>query len=260
MKDSYALVTGASSGIGLAVAQELARNKHNLILVARRKSKLDQLAQTLSKEGVKVEVITADLMKANGAEALFDQVESKGFVVDVLVNNAGRGNAGDFADQELQHMRGTLALNMDALTTLSRLFLTNMLKRGQGRILNIASVAGFMPGPGFAVYHATKAYVLSLSEALNAELKGTGVAVTASCPGPTESEFHEHADTMSMKGFDMLSMMSAEAVAREAYTAMKEGRPFYVHGSLNKVMTTSPKFIPRRWVTSVVRKLMKQSA
>jgi len=259
MENSYALVTGASSGIGLAIARELARNKHNLILVARRQAKLEQLAQSLASEGVAVEVIAADLLVEGGAEALFEQVESKGLMVDVLVNNAGRGNAGQFADQKLQHMRGTLALNIDALTTLSRLFLTGMLKRKQGRILNVASVAGFMPGPGFAVYHASKAYVLSLSEALNAELKGTGVTVTASCPGPTESEFHDHADTRSVKGFELLSMMSADEVAREAYVAMMEGQSFYVHGGLNKVMTSSPRFLPRRWLVSVVRRLMTQT-
>jgi len=256
MTTNYTLITGASSGIGLALANEFASKKHNLILVARREQKLNEIAKDLVKQGIKVEVVTADLSVAGGAEQLFDKVKEKKLNVDVLVNNAGRGNSGEFCDQETDHMRGTLELNMTSLTVLTRLFVDEMKVRRHGHILNTASIAGFMPGPGFAVYHATKAYVLSLSEALNIELKGTGVSVTASCPGPTESEFHQHADTMELKSFKILSLMTAEQVAKEAYKAMQAGQSFVIHGRLNQALAVSPKLLPRRLVPKIVKTFM----
>jgi len=252
----YTLITGASSGIGLALAELFARNKHPLILVARRKQKLETIANELSHHGVDIKVITTDLSVPGGAELLFKQVEEQNLQVDTLVNNAGRGNSGKFCEQEVEHMQGTLTLNMTSLTILTRLFLSKMKQRGSGKILNIASIAGFMPGPGFAVYHATKAYVLSLTEALNAELHGLGISVTASCPGPTESEFHQKADTLDLKGFKIASLMSAKKVAEEAYSAMNAGRPIVVHGVLNKAFATSPKLLPRNWVPRIVKTLM----
>jgi len=256
MTSYYTLITGASSGIGLALAEQFARKKHNLILVARRKQKLDAVAKKLSHHGVKVKVISADLSLPGGAELLFKQVEKQNLHVDTLVNNAGRGNSGEFCDQEVDHMQGTLELNMTSLTVLTRLFIPKMKQRRSGRILNIASIAGFMPGPGFAVYHATKAYVLSLTEALNIELQGLGISVTASCPGPTESEFHQQADTLDLKGFKMFSLMPAKKVAEEAYAAMNARRPIVVHGILNQALATSPKLLPRNWVPRIVKTFM----
>ena len=145
---------------------------------------------------------------------------------------------------------------MLSMSILSRLFLDNMRQNKQGHILNIASVAGFMPGPGFAVYHASKAFVLSLSEALNTELAGTGVSVTVSCPGPTESEFHQHAETLDLKTFKLLTLMPAEQVAKEAYTAMKAGKSLVIHGLINQALATSPKLLPRRFVPAIVKKMM----
>jgi uncharacterized protein len=258
MKNSYTLITGASSGIGLALAKEFALNKHNLILVARREQKLQTIARELKSAGIEVEVIVADLASNGGAEALFDTVQKKGLNVEMLVNNAGRGNSGEFAEQDADHMRGTLELNITALTMLSRLFMDQMKANGYGRILNMASVAGFMPGPGLAVYHATKAYVLSLSEALNVELKDSGVTVTASCPGPTESEFHDQAGTRNLKAFTLFSLMTATQVAQEAYAAMMEGKPFVVHGYLNQLMSVSPKIIPRSWVPKMVKSFLSK--
>jgi len=258
MTTTYTLITGASSGIGLALAKQFASKKHNLILVARREQKLDSIATELRKQEIQVKVITTDLAIPGGAEALFEQVEAQKLSVDTLVNNAGRGNAGEFCEQDVGHMRGTLELNMMSLTVLSRLFAEQMQDNGSGKILNIASISGFMPGPGFAVYHATKAYVLSLTEALNIEFKGSGVSVTASCPGPTESEFHQHADTTEMKGFKMLPLMASEKVAEEAYIAMNKGRPFVVHGVLNQALASSPKLLPRRWVPRIVKTLMSK--
>jgi len=253
MTKSHTLITGASSGIGLAFAEEFARQKHNLILVARREQKLQTIAQELTKNGCKVEVITADLAATGGAQALFEQVQNQGLKVDNLVNNAGRGNSSEFSGQDVEHMRGTLELNMVSLTLLSRLFISQMKADGYGHVINVSSTAGFMPAPGFAVYHATKAYVLSLSEALNLELKGTGVSVTASCPGLTESEFHVQSDFDKVKGFDKIPQMPARQVAEEAYAAMMAGRPYVVHGGMNKVLATLPKLIPRRWVPHLVK-------
>ncbi len=255
---NYALLTGASSGIGLALAEVMAAAGHNLILVARREEKLRAIAEELQqRHGNTVVVHAADLSENAGADELYRRIQSEGLHVDILVNNAGRGNAGLFASQDVQHMRGTLELNMTTLTILSRLLISDMLTRGQGRVLNIASVAGFMPGPGFAVYHATKAYVLSLSEALHEELKGSGVSVTVSCPGPTESEFHDQAHTHDLKNFDLVAFMTAEKVAEQAYRAMMAGNPIVVHGVLNRALAASPKWMPRRWVPRLVHRLMK---
>jgi len=253
MTATYTLVTGASSGIGLAFATEFAQQKHNLILVARREHILQKIAQELETKDVSVEVVPADLAATGGAEALFREVESRGLQVDILVNNAGRGNTSKFCEQNVQHMRGTQELNMISLTLLSRLFISKMEANGYGRVINVASTAAFMPAPGFAVYHASKAYVLSLSEALNIELKGTGVSVTASCPGLTESEFHVHADFVNVKGFDKIPQMPARQVAQEAYAAMMAGRSLVLHGYLNKALATLPKLIPRRWVPYLVK-------
>jgi len=256
MDTSYTLITGASSGIGLALAKQFASQKHNLILVARRKTKLTEAATLLRKEGIKVQIFTADLATTDGAQTLYQEIKDKKLCVDTLVNNAGRGNAGEFCDQDYVQMQGTMQLNMASMTVLTRLFLDDMKHAKHGYILNIASVAAFMPGPGFAIYHATKAFVLSLSEALHNELEGTGISVTASCPGPTESEFHQHADTADLKPFKLISLMTAEQVAQEAYQAMKERKPFVIHGLMNQVMTSTPKILPRKFVTALVRKLM----
>ena len=256
METNYTLITGASSGIGLALAKHFASKKHNLILVARREKKLKEVATSLRKYGIKVQVFAADLANSDGAEALYQLTKDKKLSVDILVNNAGRGNTGEFCDQDAEHMKGTMELNMVSLAILSRLYLEDMKKAKQGRILNIASIAAFMPGPGFAIYHATKAFVLSLSEALNAELSGSGISVTASCPGPTESEFHQHAETLDLKGFKLLSLMSAEKVAEEAYIALQAGKPTVIHGIINQALATSPKLMPRRLVPTVVGKMM----
>jgi len=258
MKSSYALVTGASSGIGLAIARTLAGLGHNLILVARRESRLQAIAEELRGQcGVDVIIQTADLSRVDAAEQLFQTLQNQKREVEILVNNAGRGNAGLFALQDPENMRGTLELNMVSLTLLTRLFADQMLSRGRGRILNIASVAAFMPGPGFAVYHATKAFVLSLSEALHTELNGSGVTVTASCPGPTDSEFHDQAHTHDLKNFDTVAFMSAETVAEQACKAMLAGESVVVHGALNKALAASPRWLPRKWVPRIVHRVMR---
>jgi short-subunit dehydrogenase len=251
MNTHYTLITGASSGIGLALARHFASKKHNLILVARREEKLKEIAAELESNGIKVEVITADLANSEGAAALYQKTKDAKLTIDILVNNAGRGHLGEFVEQDLAYMKGTMELNMISLTVLSRLFLEDMKQRKQGHILNVASIAGFIPGPGFALYHATKAFVLSLSEALNTELAGSGVSVTASCPGPTESEFHQLAETDSLKSAKLIQYMTAEQVADEAYKAMKGGKAIVIHGLLNQALAAMPKFMPRKLATGI---------
>ncbi len=259
MTAGYTLITGASSGIGLALAECFATKRHKLILVARREARLLKLAEGLRTEhGVDVQVFAHDLLADSGPEELFQRIVASGLLVDTLVNNAGRGEAIAFSAQSMDSIKNTMSLNMTALTVLSRLFLDAMLAQGEGRILNIASVAGFMPGPGLAVYHATKAYVLSFSEALNVECQGRGVSVTASCPGPTESEFHQHAKTRELKNFDRFGLMPAERVAKQAYEATMAGESVVVHGQLNQLLTLSPKLLPRKWVPRIVAKIMSR--
>lgn len=258
MANPTVLITGASSGIGLALAHEFSRRGRDLILVARRLEQLEALAGTLKRaNGTAVSCIPLDLAGPNAARVLFDEIASRNGVVDTLVNNAGRGDFGAFAEQDWQRDEETIRLNVSVLTSLCHLAIPGMLERGQGRILNVASIAGFMPGPNLAVYHATKAYVLSLSRALHAELAGRGVTVTASCPGPTASEFFEKAGTQTLKALDYIKLMPAETVARQAVDALEKGQPVVVHGLLNRLMAESPRLLPQSWVAPIVRTFMK---
>lgn len=258
MPKQTALITGASAGIGYELSQIFAQNGFDLILVARRADKLEALASKLEGEyGITARVIVKDLIAPGAAKALFEDVKTAGLVVDVLVNNAGRGHYAEFLKVDDDIDEGTLQLNVMALTTLSKLFGRSMVERGQGRILNIASIAAFIPGPMMAVYNATKAYVLSFSEALNNELKDKGVTVTASCPGPTESEFMTLAGSDKLDNLKYARFMSAQVVAQQAYDAAVAGKPVVVHGTMNKVITFAPRVTPRSVVPGLVRRLMK---
>ncbi|WLQ11281.1 SDR family oxidoreductase [Hahella aquimaris] len=258
MSAKTVLITGASSGIGLALARVFARNGWNLALVARRSDNLERLATELKeKYGADSQCIGFDLTADNAARALYDEVRFRNLRIDCLVNNAGRGYFGSFIERDYQLEEETIYLNVTVLTSLCKLFGRDMVEQGGGRILNIASIAGFMPGPNFAVYHATKAYVLSLSRAIHAELKSQGVTVTASCPGPTETEFFDKAGTGVLKAMEYIRRMPAEKVAEQAYEAMMKGKPVVVHGMLNKVMVESPRLVPKSWVAPVVKSLMR---
>ncbi len=253
-----ALITGASSGIGKEIAEELAKKGTQLILVARRKEKLELLASELEKTyHIKCFIIPHDLSTLDAAQTLFDKVQQANLTVDILVNNAGRGHYGNFMALDPEVEAGTIQLNVVTLTSLSKLFGQAMVSRGEGYILNIASIAGFIPGPGMAVYNATKAFVLSLSEAVNEELKGTGVSVTASCPGPTESEFFTLAGTDDLKNLKYAQMMKASVVAKQAVDALFNRKPVVVHGASNKAMTFMPRLMPRKTVSHIVKSLMK---
>ena len=249
-----ALVTGASAGIGLELSRILAREGHDLVLVARRESQLKELADTLKDSyGAESTVVGVDLAQPDAAQQVATGVG--GAPVDVLVNNAGFGGLGSFAQRPRDDDMRMLAVNVTALTDLTKQFLPGMVARGRGRILNVASTAAFQPGPFMAVYYASKAYVLSLSQALAEETSGTAVTVTCLCPGPTESEFHGVAGTDAQPLTSGALMMTASAVAEAGYRAMMRGKMVEIPGVHNKVGAQSVRLAPRRVVLKIVRRL-----
>lgn len=253
-----ALVTGASSGIGYEISRLLAREGHNLVLVARRRERLEALAERIrSEHACKVTIIALDLAQPGAAETLYHQLKQDNIPVDILVNNAGVGTRGSFLKIPTERSLNEIHLNVLALTHLCKLFSEDMVQRGLGKILNIASVAGFIPGPYMTVYHATKAFVLSFSQGLRQELKGTGVSVTVVCPGPVESEFHQHADTLSVAFLRLTPMMSSTDLAMHALKAMHDRKSVEVPGALNRILTWLPRLLPRDWVSFLVRLIMK---
>ncbi|WP_029031898.1 SDR family NAD(P)-dependent oxidoreductase [Salinarimonas rosea] len=241
----WTIVTGASSGIGAEIARQFSSIGHNLVLVARRREKLEALAAELTRaDRGAVEVIELDLARPEAPGELHAAVAEKGLVVHTLVNNAGFGLRGDFVDLGLEEQMAMIDLNVSSLTRLSRLFLPDLIKRGQGGILNVSSLAAFQAGPHMAVYYATKAYVLSLSEALHEEAKPFGVTVTALCPGATESEFGARA---GMEGSRMFrsGRMNAAKVARIGVEAYRAGHAVSTPGARNKLVMELNRFLPR---------------
>ncbi|EPX58405.1 Short-chain dehydrogenase [Cystobacter fuscus DSM 2262] len=243
----YALVTGASSGIGRELAVVLAREGHALVLVARRTEPLRALAEQLERaHGTPCVVVGADLGIPEGVAEVTREVEARGLAIEVLVNNAGFGLAGPVATLPAESQLGMIDLNIRALTALTRAFLPGMVARGRGYVLNVASTAAFLPGPLMAVYFASKAYVLSLSNALHEELRGQGVRVTALCPGYTETEFatraSEHQRPRLFGG--PLGTGSARQVAEIGYRGMKRGRAVVIPGLLNKLSAWFVRFTP----------------
>jgi len=247
-----ALITGASAGLGLEYAKLFAADKHDLVLVARRKDRLEELARTLADaHKVRVEVIAVDLMKADAAETILKEVAERKLEIEFLVNNAGYGTTGRFAASDVAKERGMIAVNVTALTELTRGVLPGMIARNRGRILNISSTAAFQPGPFMAVYYASKAYVSSFTEALVYELKGTGVTATVSCPGPTLTEFSQVAGIEKSRLFAKGGAMSSLDVATQGYRAMHAGRVMVVHGFMNALSAFSVRFSPRFLVRAI---------
>jgi len=253
-----ALVTGASSGIGLELATLLARDRHDLVLVARSRERMEDIGRGLSEEfGVAVSVIARDLSDPDSPGAVARDVESRGLAVEVLVNNAGLGVYGFFAETPLEKELGMIQVNVVAVTALTKLLLPAMIRRGHGRILNVASTAAFQPGPLMAVYYATKAYVLSFSEALANETAGTGVTVTALCPGPTITEFQKRADVERTRLFHSPLVSDARSVALAGYHGMRRGARVVVPGFGNKLLVEAVRFTPRRLVTAIARRIQE---
>ncbi|WP_366658470.1 SDR family oxidoreductase [Fodinicurvata sp. EGI_FJ10296] len=254
-----ALVTGASGGIGREIAAELAARGTDLILTARSAERLEQAATALhARHGITVETIAVDLSTVggpeSGADRLFSEVEARGLTIDFLINNAGFGYFGPHAESPLERDQEMIDLNISALTRLTKQVLPGMLARGHGRIMNVASVASFVPGPRMAVYHATKAYVLSYSEALAEELRGTAITVTALCPGPTQSGFAEAAEAGESPLFKG-KLPTSRDVAAFGVRAMERGRRVAIHGASNKALVQSLRTLPRSVVTRIVDRI-----
>ncbi len=249
-----ALITGASSGIGAELARQFAGDQWDVILVARREEKLRELGSELEgKHAIKSHVITCDLSKTDAPTELHARVQELGVTVDALVNNAGFGLLGRFAKLDLQRQLDMVQVNVMALTHLTALFLPEMISRKRGGVLNVGSTAGFQPGPFMAVYFASKAYVLSFSEAIAEELIGTGVTVTCLAPGPTESEFGSKSGMSSSPLFRFGGTMPTESVARAGYRAFRRGKILVVPGIPNKFGTFMVRLVPR----IVARKFVK---
>jgi uncharacterized protein len=252
-----ALITGASSGIGYELAKLFARDHYNLVLVARSANRLAQLADELQKQfGIVAKTVALDLTATPAPQFVFDQLQRQGITVDVLVNNAGYGVLREFAQVPLEECLGQIQLNVTALTSLTKLFLGPMLERRAGRILNVASTAGFQPGPRMAVYYATKAYVVSFSEALANELAGSGVTVTCLCPGATDTEFHKRAGTGNVVLLKSLRPMDAKTVARDGYRGLMAGKTLVISGFRNWLLAESTRFAPRKLVTAISGKVL----
>jgi short-subunit dehydrogenase len=249
---STVLITGASGGIGYELAKLFARDHHNLVLVARSADRLAQVATELQGQGITVKTIALDLAAPPAAKFLFDQLQREGIIIDMLINNAGFGIYGEFAQMPEEEILGQIDLNIRALTELTRLFLPAMMQRSSGRIMNVASIAAFQPGPHLAVYYASKSYVLSFSEAIANELRHSGVTVTCFCPGATHTGFAKRAGVENSRLFK-LGAMSAEKVALDGYRAVMEGRTLAISGVHNWVVAQSNRLVPRKMVTTVSR-------
>lgn len=256
MKKQLALITGASKGIGLELAKCFARDNYDLVLVARSSDELAEAAHSIAavNEQATSHIVATDLSKPKEAcREIDDAIKKLSQPVDVLVNNAGFGLKCSFAQADMETQMDILEVNMVALTRLSRMYLPGMLERQRGGILNVASVAGFFPGPMMSVYYATKAYVISLSEALANEVAGSGVVISCTCPGPTYTHFQKRADVDGSKLFKLSPVQSAAAVADEGYCGFKRGRTIVITGVANKFAVTTGKLVPRGLMSNITR-------
>jgi short-subunit dehydrogenase len=250
--ENWALITGATAGIGYEFAKLFAADHFNLVLVARHEERLNKIAEELkARHGISARVLPKDLSSPVAPKELFEALHE--VPISILVNNAGFGWLGQFAEGRLELAREIMRVNMDALVELTHLFLQPMLKRGEGRILNVASTAAFQPGPLTAIYYASKAFVFSFSVALAEELAGTGVQVTTYCPGGTRTEFFARAGME--KAVRRLPLMSAEKAAKIGYRGFMKGKCIVIPGMLNRLMSPAAKAMPSRWTAKIVRKI-----
>lgn len=261
-----ALVTGASSGIGRALAQQFAAHGYDLVLVARNEEALQVVARTLSgprgeadpPRPPRIQIIAADLAQPRSASALIEQLSARGIHIDVVVNNAGFGLQGEFADLPLERQLEMIQLNVTTVTELTRLLLPGILARRGGGVLNVASTAAFQPGPLMSVYYATKAYVLSFTEGIAEEVVGRGIKVSCLCPGPTETEFAGRA-SMTESNLFKAAVMHADDVARAAYDGWNAGTVVIVPGFSNRRGTFVVRLAPRALVRRIVKRLNSQA-
>jgi len=238
------LITGASSGIGLALAREFERNGHQLVIVAPIHEELDFTADKIQNEfGVEVTSLAADLTEEDAPGRIFEELQDRQLAIHTLVNNAGVGQKGEFAHVSLERDVDIIRLNVEAVVRMTKLFLRPMLEMNFGRILNVASVAGFQPGPLLSVYHASKAFVLSFTEALAVEVEGTGVSVTTLCPGATDTDFLPKANMTNTRMFQKGNVMAPSEVAETAYQALMQGDSLCVVGAANKALVASRRLM-----------------
>lgn len=259
MTTRAAVITGASSGIGLELARLLASGGNDVVVVARSAERLDQIASEFRDQyGVRIYSRVRDLSQPNAANALWRDLTSDGIAVHTLVNNAGVGLHGTFSEQPADAIVRLVTLNVTALTELTRVALPDMLARRTGRILNVASLAAYQPGgPQEAVYYATKAFVLSFSKGLSRELRGTGVTATALCPGPTHTAFETRAGATETALYKWVPSMSASAVARAGYRGMMRGSSVVIPGIVAKILAVAGELPPRRIALEVNRMLLQ---
>jgi uncharacterized protein len=253
-----ALITGASTGLGREFARLCARDGYDLVLIARSLPQLEQLAVEIRQNTNRaVRVIEKDLSIPDAAREVFDELTSAGLTLELLINNAGFGLVGRFWELDESQQMQMVQLNVGALTHLTRLFLPGFVQRRSGQILNVASTAAFQPGPLMAVYYATKAYVVSFSEALHNESRDYGVVVTALCPGPTKTEFDKRAGGTNTKLFKGKNVMDAKAVAQIGLAALKARKPLVVAGRINTAMAFLTRFAPRQLAASMARRFQE---
>lgn len=254
-----ALITGASSGIGRELAKIHARNGHNLVLIARREDRLQDLKTELETSyDTKVVLFPIDLADDNAPEQIFHFTEKHKIYINILINNAGVGDYGFFHKSDWNRQQSMLDLNIKTLTHLTHLYLPGMITKDRAYIMNVASTAAFQPGPLMSVYYASKHYVLAFSEALANELSDTGVTVTTLCPGPTESEFQQKAHMQKSKLFDFMPVASSKDVAEYGFKAMFKGKRVAVYGTGNKILTKLVGIFPRNMVTAIARNLQER--
>ena len=247
----YTLITGASTGIGYELAKLFARYNHNLILVARNKSKLETVKNELSKYNLDIKILSADLSKSEDIENIFNFVERNKINIDILVNNAGIGSFGDFNDIEWKKEEELIDINIKSLTRLTKYFLPKIVELKNGGILNVASTAAFCSGPRMATYYASKAYVLNLTEAIYEEYKNTGIKISCLCPGPVKTSFQGKAGIKKSNAAKKY-LMDAEEVASICYKEFKRGKSIIIPGKKNKLLVIGNKFLPR----SISRKIV----
>ena len=257
MENKVVLITGASGGIGYELSRMFAKNKFDLVLVSRSELALSKVKNDLQKEfGIEVKALKKDLTDPQAPIQIFDELKEENIKVDILVNNAGFGDLSEFYVSDTNKQLDMIQLNIASLTLLTRLFVEDMVNNKYGKILNVASTAAFQPGPYMAVYYASKAYVLSFSNAIGEELKGTGVSVTTLCPGPTNTSFSKVANfDESEFGKGMMNLMSAKQVAEIGYHGLIKNKAVVITGFRNKLVAFSSKFVPMWIILKIVKKI-----
>mgnify|MGYP003587347708 CR=1 FL=1 len=251
------LITGASSGIGYEFAKIFAKNGDNIVITARRKENLDKIKEELSQFNVKIDTVVLDLSQKDGAKNLYNEIKSRGIVVDTLINNAGIGVYGKYIDTDMDKEIQLVDLNVNSLLILTKLFLKDMVANNKGDILNVASIASFLPGPLMSVYYASKAFVLSFSESIRNEVSDTNVNISVLCPGPTSSEFEKSANSEDSALFSKSKVMTPLQVAEIGYKGLQKKKAIIITGGTNRLIVFLNKLTPRSIMAKIVRKLQE---